>query len=107
MNEAVLMAVEHGFHHLFEEYLGLVLLDPSFLLDVGQQLPAFEILHNYGHLHILKCEAVVDLHYVVVAQALQNFGLNEYAVDVCCRPDCLCLDCFDGELLLTDFVLSQ
>lgn len=69
MDQTILVAVEHGLDELLEKHLGLVLGESAFLLDVGEELAALEVLHDYSHLHVLQGQAVVHLYDVVVAQA--------------------------------------
>lgn len=82
MDQIILMAVLHPFHDLPEEYLSSLLVQFPFLLHILQQLSALQKLHDDGHLHVLKREAVVHLYDVLMVEGLQDFCLDEDIVDV-------------------------
>lgn len=68
MDQVVLMAVFHTFNNLPKKCLSSFLVQSTLLLDQFKQLTSLKELHNNGHFHVFKGEAVVDLDDVVVVE---------------------------------------
>lgn len=101
------MTISHGFDYLFEEYFGRLFIQFLLFLHVLQQLPALQVLHYYGDLHVLEGQAVVDSYDVVVFEGFQSFRLHENAIDFSCSAYLISFNNFDGKLLSSLFVLGQ